>query len=70
MATPVDASLAPELILSDGYTVKVTAVDPVTGDLVAGVTVSDVSLFVRRSEGVADFSETYGPFMFVPGPGA
>ena len=46
MARPLVAGLAPGIILSDGYIVKLVALDPTTGAAVTGVVVSGVSMQV------------------------
>jgi hypothetical protein len=59
-----------DLDLPDGYQVVFAAVDPTTGNAVANVVVTSVSLFgtilgTGQTGGLA-----LGPFMLVPGPGA
>jgi hypothetical protein len=44
MAAPYTVPLPPDLVLWDGCIIRVTAVDPATGNLVSGVTVSDVAI--------------------------
>lgn len=41
------AGLTPNIVATGGWVIRMTAVDPTTGALVSGVTVSDVSLAVR-----------------------
>ena len=69
MAQPLTVALPPNLVLWAGCTIRVTALDPTTGNTVAGVTVSDVSLECDQLSGTTD-ALAFGPFMFVPGPGA
>ena len=70
MPLPVDAPLAPDLDLPDGYRVIFAALDPATGAPIANVVVTNVSIFGTLL-GTATGSElTLGPFMLVPGPGA
>lgn len=45
-AAPLIAGLPPDCVLSAGYIVRITALDPTTGATVAGVTLSDISFFV------------------------
>lgn len=45
MAQPVRASFPPDVFLGANYIVRLTAVDPTTGALVSGVTISGVSIF-------------------------
>ncbi len=66
----LEAPMPPDLDLPDGYIVQWSALDPTTGADVAGVTVSNVSMF-GTSLGTGGGSEgVVGPFMLVPGPGA
>jgi hypothetical protein len=66
MAQPLTVALPPGLILKDGATIRVTALDPATGDLVAGVDVANVTLEVDLLAG----DLPVGPFLLVPGPRA
>jgi hypothetical protein len=66
MAQPLTVALPPGLELWGDCVIRVTALDAATGDEVAGVTVSDVTLEVDQTGG-GDLA--YGPFMLVTGPG-
>lgn len=69
MAAPHDIALAPDVDLWDGCTIRVTAIDPDTGNTVAGVKVSNVTLQVVQFAGdSADL--TVGAWRLVSGPGA
>jgi hypothetical protein len=46
MPVPLKAELPPDCVLSAGYVIRITALDPTTGAAVAGVQLSDVSFFV------------------------
>lgn len=71
MAQPVTGSFPGELDLPDGYVVVWAAVNPTTGADVAGVKVSNVSIFgTNLGSGTTDGSFTLGPYMLVPGPNA
>ena len=70
MAAPLLSALPPNLNLWAGCVVRVTAIDPTTGNTVAGVNVSDVSLEVTNLTGGPNEALVSGPFMFVPGPEA
>ena len=60
-----------ELDLPDGYIVTWAAIDPTTGADVAGVVVSNVSLFgTQLGTGQGGGSTTVGAYMLVPGPAA
>ena len=61
-AQPLIAGLPPECILSAGYIVRITALDPTTGAQVTGVVLSDVSLFVTDLHGNLDTGEAQ-PFL-------
>jgi len=50
MAQKIRAALPPDLNLGGNWIVEWDAVDPVTGDSVAGVVISDTSLRVEGSE--------------------
>ena len=69
MAQPLTVAFPPGLVLWAGCTIRVTALDPATGNTVAGVTVSNVSLECDQLAGSTNALD-FGPFMFVPGPGA
>ena len=70
MAKKYAASMPPDLDLSDGYTVRLTALDPTTGSLVSGVNVSALGMQILLLGGTTGADLAVGPFMFVPGPGA
>lgn len=54
MPIPLIAGLPPDLVLSAGYTFRVTALDPVTGNTMGGVTVKNISIFVSDIGGTLD----------------
>jgi len=68
MAQPLIAPMPPNCTLGVDCTVEVVALDPADGSTVTGVTVSNYSIYVDSAGGTEQLS--YGPFMFVPGPGA
>lgn len=69
MAQPLRIPLPPSIDLWGGCIVRVTALDPATGDVVAGVDVQNVTLQVVQTAG--DSSQlTQGSWRLVPGPGA
>ncbi len=51
MAQPLTVAFPPNLILTDGWLVTITAVDAVTGALVTGVTISEALIQVEVIEG-------------------
>lgn len=67
MSQPLEASLPQNLDLGQGYTLRVTALDATTGNLVAGVKVGQV---VITATNVLGGNIESGPFLLVPGPGA
>jgi len=70
MAQPLTVAFPPGLILTDGWTVTIAAIDPTTGGDVAGVTIHEALIQIEVLEGPGGASLSSGPFMFVPGPGA
>lgn len=52
MAKPLIVSLPPDLELWGGCIIRVTALDPTTGNEVAGVKVSNVTIEVDQTGGV------------------
>jgi hypothetical protein len=70
VAKPLTIPLPPDHLLSGGYTVRVTAVSPTTGAVVAGVNVKNVTMQVEDLGGTGADSLQSGPFMLVPGPNA
>lgn len=67
MAQKIKTAMPPDLHLGGSYVIEWDAVDPFTGDSVAGVIVSDTSLGIEGSSAIL---QQFGPFMLVPGPGA
>lgn len=67
MAQPLILPLPPNIDLWDSCVIRVTALNPTTGDVVSGVTVSQVNLEVTQLEGG---SLAHGVWQLVPGPGA
>lgn len=70
MAQPKQSALPTELQLDGGTIVRVTAIDPTTGNTVVGVSVSNVSLYVTDLNGGSGQSLVYGTYRLVPGPNA
>ena len=70
MAQPLTVAFPPNLVLTDGWLVTITAIDPVTGALVTGVTITEALMQVEVLAGAGGAALDSGPFMFVPGPGA
>lgn len=70
MAQPLTIALPEDFDLDDTYQIRVTALNPNTGAVVAGVNVGSVTLMVDNLVGGDLASGSFAPFMFVPGPGA
>ena len=70
MAQPLTVAFPPNLVISDGWKVTITALDPTTGNLVTGVRITEALLEIEVLEGPGGAALNSGPFMFVPGPGA
>lgn len=66
----VVAGMPEDLDLPDGYVLTWAALDPTTGADVAGVTVTDVSIFGTMLGSGGGGGVDLGPFMLVPGPSA
>lgn len=66
MPIPIDAALPPAAVLSDGDVIRVTAIDPVTGNTVAGVTVSSVSIWKRDGGGGASLLAAFPNPLLLP----
>ena len=66
----LEGSLPPDLDIGDGYTLRVAAHSPVTGQPVAGVTIGTVVYTVDYVGPSSPDDLSSGPFMLVPGPGA
>jgi hypothetical protein len=58
---PQIAPLAPGIVLSGGYVVKLIAVDPTTGSAVSGVVVSNVSMQVSTADPPEDLPPPTAP---------
>lgn len=67
MAQQYDVTMPQDLDLVGAWTIRVTAVDPSTGNTVAGVSVSDMCI---TADALSAGSFDFGTFMLVPGPGA
>lgn len=65
----INAGLPEDLDIGAGYTLRVTALDPSSGNPVSGVTVSNLIFTADQVAGTPGELET-GPFMLVPGPNA
>lgn len=69
MGQPLNIGMPDEQDISPNYTLRVTAVDPASGNLVSGVVVNTVVLDVTQVQGTTDQLQT-GQWFLVPGPGA
>lgn len=69
MAQPMTIALPPGVDLWDGCIIRVTALDPTTGNTVTGVNVSNVTLHVAGT--IVNLVQVRpGQWRLVPGPGA
>jgi len=66
MPIPIDVALPPAAVLSDGDKIRITAIDPVTGNLVAGVTVEQVSIWKRDGAGGASLLAAFPNPLLLP----
>ena len=69
MATPLTIGMPATQDVGPNYTLRVTALDPTTGDLVAGVVIDTVVLDVSLVQGSEELLQT-GQWFLVPGAGA
>ena len=67
MSQPLTVALPPGLALWGDCEIRVTALNPTTGNEVAGVQVSNVTLEVDQTVG-SEADLKFGPFMLVTGP--
>lgn len=67
MAAPYTLPLPPELYLSGGYVIRLTALNATTGAVVPSVNISNASFQVELTSGDAA-ALAAGPFSLVPGP--
>lgn len=70
MAAPVAAGMPADLDLGDGWTIRLTALDPATGATISTVKVLNLRLGVFNVGGTSDGQLAVGDFQLVPGPGA
>ena len=68
MAQKLTASIAENMSLDNQFVIEWAAVDPATGDDVAGVLVSNVGMLVEPVGLTTADALVVGPFMLVPGP--
>lgn len=66
MAAPQNAALPPDLELTGDYTIRLTAIDPTSGDLVTGVVVSSASYQVSPQGTTTPADLVPGPYLYVP----
>lgn len=70
MAPPIIAPMPEWLDLAGAFTIRFDAVDPATGNTIAGVNVSDGSLFGESVGQTTGDMIPIGPAMLVAGPNA
>lgn len=66
----LDIPMPADLDLADGWKLRVTALDPVTGAPVSGVTVANLALEVALGPDTSAGDLAVGPYLLVPGSGA
>lgn len=66
----LDVPMPEDLDLGAGWTLRITALDPVTGAVVPGVTVANLAMEIVDVNGVGPPGLEFGEFLLVPGPGA
>lgn len=69
MPQPLNIGMPESLDIGPGYTLRVTALAPTTGNLVSNVLVDTVLLTVSLVSGTVEALQT-GQWFLVPGPGA
>ena len=73
MAQPLNAGMPDAQHLQAGYTLRVTTIDPTTGNLVSGAKINTVVIdadILTSSASGPPSDIVYGDWMLVPGPGA
>lgn len=68
MPAPQNAGLPAFFTLANGYTLRITALDPATGDENTDVVISNASIAVDQDTGSTDATQTPGQIFLVPGP--
>jgi len=67
MAAPLDVAMPPSMDINGAFTVRVTALDATTGNVVSGVNIGTVTI---TADATGEGTLESGPFMLVPGPGS
>ena len=70
MAKPYSAGMPDEMELGGSYKIRITAVDPTSGNAISAITISNLVMLVNTGAGTDIPGLGYGPFLLVPGPGA
>lgn len=71
MAAPLDIPMPEGLLLQEGYSLRVAALDPSTGNAVPGVTIGLVVITADNIGAVlGGGGGSSGDWLIVPGPGA
>jgi hypothetical protein len=69
VAKPYSAPMPDEVELGGSYTIRITAVDPSTGNVISAITISNLVMMVNTGAGTSPVDLGFGPFLLVPGPG-
>ena len=68
MPAPTDVPMPGALDITEGYTLRVTAIDPTTGALVSGVNITKVVITATPADGSGGGGSTdIGQWFLVPG---
>lgn len=70
MAKAYEASMPDGMDLGGGWTIRLVAIDPTTGNSIPAVQVGNLVMLLEAAGGTAPVDLSYGPFQLVPGPGA
>lgn len=70
MSLPYSASMPDDIDCGGSYTVRVTAVDPTNGNVIAAITIESLVMVAEPLGATTPIDLAFGPFQLVPGPGA
>jgi hypothetical protein len=68
MAQKLDANFPDGLDLDELYTIRFAALDPTSGNPVAGVVISGAQIHAQNIGELEATALSVGPFVYVPGP--
>lgn len=67
MAKPYSAPMPEAMDLGGGYTIRLSAVDPVTGNVIGQVQIENLAMLVDTPAGSSTDGLGFGDFLLVPG---